>query len=100
LPIARSSTSGPMVTSSRTPGPVRSRATRATAPRELAHHCPVHEEPVGGRTRLPDVAELRRDRPVDGAVQVGVVEHHERINHACTSTAAGYGSRRLSNRSA
>ena len=38
----------------------------------------MHDEPVGGRAGLPDVSELRRDRPVHSLLEVGVIEDDER----------------------
>ena len=38
----------------------------------------MHDEPIRGRARLPDVAELGRDGAIDGLVEIGIVEHDER----------------------
>ena len=38
----------------------------------------MHDEPVRGGAGLADVAHLGQHRPVDGLVQVGVAEDHER----------------------
>ena len=58
----------------RVSAPIRSASRRANS---SATDC-VHDEPVGGRAGLADVAHLGQHRAVDRRVEVGVVEDEER----------------------
>ncbi len=53
-------------------------ADSGDAGREVLRDALVDDESVGGGAGLADVAELRRERPFHGLVQVGVVEYDER----------------------
>ena len=79
LSTASSLMSGPIVTPSSVPRPMCIAVDALGDPaRELVGDGLVHDEAVGRRAGLADVAELREHRAVDRLVEVGVVEHDER----------------------